>query len=171
VTAPDPGSRPLPRLARLIPDGNLAGSLYGTVLVTSVLIAFDGSEQVGLMIAAVLVTTLVFELAHAWADALAESGAARRPLDVHVLRRYIRHELSIVEAAVPAVLVLLLAGVGVYSNETALWIAVLVNVALLFTWGVGLRQLAGGTSTQALAAGLASTSLGLVLIVLKVLVH
>ena len=44
-------------------------------------------------------------------------------------------------------------------------------VGLLFMWGAGLRQLSGGTSTQALGAGLASTSLGLVLIVLKVLVH
>jgi hypothetical protein len=57
------------------------------------------------------------------------------------------------------------------STETELWIAVLVNVGLLFTWGAGLRQLAGGTSLQALMAGLASASLGLVLIVLKVLVH
>ena len=75
------------------------------------------------------------------------------------------------EAALPAALVLLLAGLDVYSTETALWIAVLVNVGLLFTWGAGLRQLSGGTSLQALGAGLASTSFGLVLIVLKVLVH
>ena len=67
------------------------------------------------MIAAVLVTTVVFELAHAWANALAESGAARRPLDTHMLGRSIRHEASIVEAALPATLVLLLAAVGLYS--------------------------------------------------------
>jgi hypothetical protein len=46
-----------------------------------------------------------------------------------------------------------------------------VNLGLLFTWGVGLGQLAGGTSLQALVAGLGSASLGLVLIALKVLVH
>ena len=135
------------------------------------LATFEGTEPVGLIIIAVLVTTLVFELAHAWAHALAQSGAARRPLDRHVVRRSIRHELSIVEAALPAALVLLLAGLDVYSTGTALWIAVLVNVGLRFTWGVGLRQLSGGTSLQALGAGLASTSLGLVLIALKVLVH
>ena len=171
MTAPDPGSRALPRLARLIPDGNLAGSLYGTVLVTSVLATFDGSERVGFVIAAVLVTTVVFELAHAWANALAESGAARRHLDTHTLGRSIRHEASIVEAALPATLVLLLAAVGLYSTGTALWVAALLNLGLLFTWGVGLGQLAGGTSLQALVAGLGSASLGLVLIALKVLVH
>jgi hypothetical protein len=176
VTSPDATAGARPLFARLVPDGNLAGSLYGTVLVTSVPVTsvpatFEGSEPVGLIITAVLVTTLVFELAHAWARALAESGAARRPLDIHTLRRSIRHELSIVEAALPAALVLLFAGLDVYSTETALWIAVLVNVGLLFTWGAGLRQLSGGTSLQTLSAGLASMSLGLVLIGLKVLVH
>ena len=171
MTSPDATAGARPFFARLVPDGNLAGSLYGTVLVTSVLVTFGASEPVGLIIGAVLVTTLVFELAHAWAHALADSGAGRRPLDMHTLGRSIRHELSIVEAALPAVLVLLLAGLNVYSTATALWIAVLVNVGLLFTWGAGLRQLSGGTSLQVLGAGLASTSLGLVLIGLKVLVH
>jgi hypothetical protein len=164
-----PRTRPL--FARLIPDGNLAGSLYGTVLVTSVLISFQGSEAAGFVIAAVLVTTAVFELAHAWAHALAISGAAREPLDRHLLLRSVRHELSIVEAGLPATIVLVLAALGLYSVATALWIAVLVNVGLLFIWGTGLRQLTGGTPTQALGAGLASASLGFVLVALKVLVH
>lgn len=164
-----PGGRPF--FARLIPSGNLAGSLYGTVLVTSVLAAFAGSENVGYVIAAVVVTTSVFALAHAWAHALARSGAARAPLDRHALLGSIGHESPIVEAALPAAAVLLLAALDVYSVETALWIAVLVNVALLFIWGAGLRQLAGGTGLQVLGAGLASASLGLVLVALKVLVH
>ncbi len=156
---------------RLIPGGNLAGSLYGMVLVTSVLVAFAGSEDVGYVIAAVLVTTAVFALAHAWAHALASSGAARARLDRHELMRSIGHEYAIVEAALPAAVVLVLAALGVYSIDTALWIAVLVNVALLFIWGVGLRQLAGGTGLQVLGAGLTSASLGLVLVALKLLVH
>ena len=164
-----PAARPL--FARLIPGDNLAGSLYGTVLVTSVLAAFAGSERVGYVIAAVLVTTFVFALAHAWAHALARSGAARAPLDTQALLGSIGHEFAIVQAALPAVLVLLLAALDVYSVEAALWIAVLVNVALLFIWGAGLRQLAGGTGLQVLGAGLASASLGLVLVALKVLVH
>ncbi len=171
MTATDdaPGTRPF--FARLIPGGNLAGSLYGTVLVTSVLAAFAGSEAVGYVIAAVLVTTAVFALSHAWANALARSGAARAPLDRHALLGSIGHELPIVQAALPATVVLLLAALDVYSVGSALWIAVLGNVALLFIWGAGLRQLAGGTELQVLGAGLASAFLGLVLVALKVLVH
>ena len=72
---------------------------------------------------------------------------------------------------VPAVAVLLLAAFDVYSVATALWIAVLLNVGLLFVWGAGMRQVGGGTAVQVLAAGTASASLGLVLVLLKVLVH
>jgi hypothetical protein len=171
VTAPEAASRRVPFFARLIPSGHLAGSLYGMVLVTSVLAAFAGSERAGYVIAAVLVTTAVFALAHAWAHALARTGAARAPLDRHAFVRSLGHEFAIVQAALPATIVLVPAALDVYSVETALWIAVLVNVALLFTWGAGLRQLAGGAGLQVLGAGLASSSLGLVLVVLKVLVH
>lgn len=160
-----------PRLARLLPGGNLAGSLYGTVLVTSVLVAFTDSERPGLIIAGVLVTTVVFAIAHAWARALAGSGAERKPFDRHALRHAVGHEWAIVEAALPASVVLLLAVFDVYSVETGLWVAVLLNVGLLFAWGIGLRQLSGGTGLQALGAGLASATLGLVLVLLKILVH
>lgn len=165
----DAGPRPL--FARLLPGGNLAGSLYGTVLVTSVLVAFSGSDRAGPIIAGVLVTTIVFALAHAWAQALGRSGSERRPLDRHALRHAVAHEWTIVESALPATAVLLLAAFGLYSAETGLWIAVLLNVGLLFVWGVGVRRLSGGTTLQALGAGLASATLGLVLVALKILVH
>ena len=159
------------RLARLLPTGNLEGRLYGTVLVTSVLVTLRGFEKVGYMVAAVLVTAAVFAFAHAWAHALATSHAAGAPLDRHALLRSLGHEWSMVQAAGPAAAVLLLAALEVYSAKTALWIAVLLNVGLLFVWGAGLRQHGGGTAAQVLAAGAASAALGLVLVLLKVLVH
>ena len=157
--------------ARLLPGGNLAASLYGMVLVTSVLATLGGQERVGFMVAAVLVTTFVFALAHAWAQALAASGTARAPLDRHALVRSIGHEWPIVRAALPATAALLLAALDVYSAATALWVALLVNVGLLFVWGAGLRELAGGSPGRALMAGAATASLGLLLVLLKVLVH
>ena len=68
------------------------------VLVTSVLVTLRGSEQVGYMVAAVLVTAAVFAFAHAWAHALAASHAAGAPLDRHALLRSLGHEWSMVEA-------------------------------------------------------------------------
>jgi hypothetical protein len=158
--------------ARLLPEGNLAGRLYGTVLVTSVLATLGASEErVGFMIAAVHVTALVFALAHAWAHALDATAATRAPVDRRALARALGREWPIVQSALPATVALALAAAGVYSVDAGLWVAVIVNVCLLFVWGAGLRELAAGTALQILAAGLSSASLGLVLVLLKVLVH
>ena len=92
-------------------------------------------------------------------------------LDRHAFRHAFGHEWAIVEAALPATAVLLLAALGLYTAETGLWSAVLLNVGLLFVWGIGLRRLSGGTALQALGTGLASATLGLVLVLLKILVH
>ena len=123
------------------------------------------------MIAADFVTAFVFALAHAWSHALARSGAEHTPITRRSMRGSLSHEWPIVESALPAALMLLPAALGIYSVYTGLWLAMSVNVALLFVWGAGLRQLAGGTSLQILASGMATAALGLVLVVLKIIVH
>jgi hypothetical protein len=156
--------------ARVLPRGNLAGSLYGLILVTSVIVTLSG-QSVERMGVALVVTSAVFALAHAWAHALAEAAAKDAAVDRHHLGVSLAREWPIVEAALPAAILLALAAAGLYSPDTALWIAAGVNVVLLFAWGAGLRELAGGTLAQVLAAGMSTASLGLVLVALKVLVH
>ena len=155
----------------MLPKGNLAGSLYGLVLVGSVLAALGPQERVGYMIVAVVVTTVVFALAHAWAHALGGSAQTRTPVDRHALRHSMRHEWTIVQAAVPASAALIPAALGLYSARTGLWIALGVTVLLLFVWGAALREMAGGSAGQVVAAGAASAALGLLLVSLKAFVH
>jgi hypothetical protein len=158
-------------LARLLPHGHLAGSIYGLILVTSVMATLEQNEErVGLMVAALLITAGVFALAHAWAHAVEAAGKARMPVDRHLLARGVRHEWPIVQAALPASIVLALAASDLYTVATGLWIATGVNVGLLFIWGVALREAAGGTRGQMLLAGLSSAALGLLLALLKVIV-
>jgi hypothetical protein len=108
-------------LARLLPRGHLAGSIYGLILVTSVMATLEqNEEQVGLMIAALLITAGVFALAHAWAHALDAAGKARMPVDRHLLARGVRHEWPIVQAALPASIVLALAATDLYTVATGL---------------------------------------------------
>ena len=76
-----------------------------------------------------------------------------------------------VEAVGPALVALALAVVGVYSAKAGLWAAILTSTALLFVWGAVLRHRAAGTAVQCLAAGLTTASLGLVLVLLKALLH
>ena len=166
---PDIG--PSSGLARLLPHGHLAGSIYGLILVTSVIATLEqDEEQVGLMIAALLITVGVFALAHAWAHALDTAAREHVPVSRHVLARGVRHEWPILQAALPASIVLALAASDLYTVATALWIATVLNVGLLFAWGVVLREDAGGTRIQALLAGLSSAALGLLLVLLKVIV-
>jgi hypothetical protein len=156
--------------ARVVPRDNLAGSLYGLILVTSVIVTLGGKE-VELLAVALVVTSVVFALAHAWAHALGEAATEHHAVDRHRFKRSLTHEWAIVQAALPSAVLVALAALGLYSTDTALWVALGVNVVLLFLWGAGLRELAGGTLAQMLGAGASTASLGLILVLLKVLVH
>jgi len=52
---------------------NLAGGIYGTILVTSIVAAADASHTIWLSLGIVEVTMIVFWLAHVYAGALAWS--------------------------------------------------------------------------------------------------
>ena len=157
--------------ARLVPrGGNLAGSLYGLILVTSVIVTLGGKE-IELLAVALVVTSAVFALAHAWAHALDEAATEHRAVDRHRFRRSLTHEWPIVTAALPSAVLVALAALGLYSTDTALWVALGVNIVLLFVWGAGLRELSGGTLAEMLGAGASTAALGLILVLLKVLVH
>lgn len=159
------------RFSRLLPRGDLTGSLYGLILVSSVLAVSYKGRDVELIGAALIVTATVFALAHAWAHALDAAADARQPVDRRAFVHSLSHEWPMVTAAVPSSLAVALAATGVYSLETALSVASGVNVLLLFVWGAGVRELAGGSLAQVLAAGVSTAVLGLVLVGLKVLVH
>jgi hypothetical protein len=159
-------------LGRLLPQDNLAASVYGTVLVSSVIVGLAQTElTAGYMMAALAVTALVFALAHAWSTALAQSARDREALRPDHLLDGVRHEWPMVEAVGPALLALGVAALGAYSAKTGLWIAIIANTVLLFVWGAILRHRAAGGFLQFLAAGLTTAMLGLVLVALKVLVH
>ena len=156
----------------LLPRRNLAGSVYGTILVSSVIV---GLGQTGLtagqMMATVAVTAMVFGLAHAWANALARSASDRQALAVDHLVEGIRHEWPMMTAIAPAIVALALAAFGVYSAKSGLWVAIIANTVLLFCWGAILRHRAEGTTFEAFMAGSTTAMLGVVLVALKAFVH
>jgi hypothetical protein len=172
ISLPD---RPFPqphRLWRLLPRQNLAASVYGTILVSSVIVGLgEANLAAGAMMAALAVTALVFALAHAWSTALSHSADDREALRARHLVNGIRHEWPMVEAVAPALLALGLAALGLYSVKAGLWVALIANTVLLFVWGAVLRHRAAGTPMQFLTAGLTTAMLGLALVALKVLVH
>lgn len=155
-----------------MPRENLSASVYGTILVSSVIVGLAGTDlTAGVMMAALGVTALVFALAHAWSRALARSADDRAALSARHVLDGIRHEWPMVEAVTPALLALVPAVLGVYTERTALWIAIIANTVLLFAWGAILRHRAAGSPLEFIAAGLTTAALGLALVALKVLIH
>jgi hypothetical protein len=140
--------------------------------VSSVIVALAQTNLAATeMMVAVAVTALVFALAHAWSTALARSAKDRQALSAGHVLDGIRHEWPMVETVAPAMLSLLLAALGAYSVDAALWVAIIANTVLLFAWGAILRHRAGGRPAQLVAAGLTTAMLGLVLVALKAFVH
>jgi hypothetical protein len=156
----------------LLPTRNLAASVYGTILVSSVIVGLAQTNLTATqMMVAVAVTALVFGLAHAWSTALARSASDREALAFDHLAEGVRHELPMVTAVLPTLVALSLAALDAYSPKTGLWVAIIANTALLFCWGAILRHQAEGTALQWLMAGLTTATLGLMLIALKALIH
>ena len=168
-TAPD--SSTSHGIARLLPKGNVEGSIYGVILVSSLVATLSPKNDVGVTMAALAVTTIVFALAHAWAHAMSHAADAHAPIDRRALIHSLGHEWAIVQAAGPVLVALIPVALDWYDQTTGLWIGLGCNTVLLLIWGAGVRELGGGTRVQMLLAALASGSLGLLLAALKVAVH
>jgi hypothetical protein len=150
----------------------LGGFVYGTIVVLSVIVAgakaYPGdTTRVALL---VVITTVVFWLAHAYAHALAHSVRTGVHLTLRDIRRIGRHEAALVEAAVPSLIVLLLGSLDVLDPDTAVWIALGLGLAVLAVQGVVFAHVErlGRTGTVLVVA--ANLTLGLVLVALKLAV-
>jgi len=150
----------------------LAGYVYGTILVLSVIVATarTTTHGTGHIAVLVLVTTLVFWLAHVYAHALGESVGSDRHLSLSELAEIARRESSIATAALPPVAALLLAEIGILSDKTAVWLAIGIGLAVLLLQGVRFARIErlGWLGTLVVVA--INLGLGIVLIGLKLLV-
>ncbi len=164
--------KPRSSLAGLLPQSDLSETLYGTVLVTAVLVGVsEGGYSIGEMESAVLVTAAVFATAHAWALAMEASAESHQPFRLRSFGRWLVEESAMVRVTAPTVVALGLAWAGAYSTDTGVDVAIVANLTLLFVWGAALDRRAGSPALHAVWAGAAAAALGGVLVVLKVLVH
>jgi hypothetical protein len=160
------------RLGRRAIGERLAGFIYGTIVVLSVLVAGARAfpDAAGRIAAMVVVTSVVFWLAHVYAHGLAHSVVHDEHLSLHELARIARREGSIVGAAVPPLAALLLGAFGALSTSTAVWLAFGLGLAVLAVQGVifaGVERLSWPATLLVVAANL---GLGVVLVGLKLLV-
>lgn len=159
-------------LTRWIRIGDSAAGVYGTLLALSVLVglSFTGSGP-GVMALTVTVSAIVFWIAHVHAGLVARwVGAEARPRRREVAEAMAR-EAPMVESALPAVALLLLAWTGAVQTSTALWAALIYGIASLAAWGVLIARRAGlGVAGIAVVSGV-NVALGGLIVMLKLLVH
>jgi hypothetical protein len=150
----------------------LGGFIYGTIVVLAVIIAGARAyeHEAGHIAGLVAVTVTVFWLAHVYSDALAHSVARDQHLSLAELRRIAHREASILEAAVPPLVALLLGAFGVVSTKLAVWVAFGLGLVVLCAQGITFARVERMGRLGTLAVVAANLGLGVVLVALKLLV-
>lgn len=150
---------------------SVGGTVYGTVVVMGAVTAgSDPNPRAGELAVIVATTVLVLWIAHVYSHSLAETIQLNRRLDRREFADVARREWAIPLAAVGPVAVLVLGGLGLLRDATAIWISLGVGLAVLAVEGV---RYAGVESMRGLGVlvtvGL-NVALGLVIVGLKVAV-
>jgi len=159
-----------PLTVRLIPDTDFASAIYGQVLAGSAVVALSRHEEPPMeIVAGVTATMLVFWVAHVYAETI--SQRVSQESEARELRHLAEREWPMVQAALPAIVALTLAALGLWSREAGITIALGLGVVVLGGWGTAAGRRAGRSPARAFVDGLGSAALGLLSILLKVLIH
>lgn len=157
------------RLRRRATAERLSGFIYGTIVVLAVIVGGNRAypDDAGRIAAMVGVTSIVLWLAHVYAHSIQHSVAHDEHLSVAALRRIARREASIVEAAVPPLVALLLGALGVISTNAAVWGAFALGLTVLAAQGVAFARVERLGLLGAVAVVLGNIALGGALVALK----
>ncbi|HVN62188.1 MAG TPA: hypothetical protein VMT59_13055 [Gaiellaceae bacterium] len=153
---------------------NYAAAIYGLILADSVLAVYrEEASSVGASTVAVTVlgTSLVFWLAHVYAELLAFRIDHRRSPAWPDALAAMRYEWPIVQASGLPVLALLLGVFDIISDKKAVTLALLVCFAELGGLGLESARSGGASGLVAWVSGLIALLLGAVVVGLKVVVQ
>jgi hypothetical protein len=173
VPAEPPNVAPEPRSTEARPVRDVAAALYGVILATALTAAYSeySATDAGQIALAVLVTAIVFWLAHAYATVLAHGLVHHGRFSHEAAASALLQESPLLLGALPAIAALLLAPLGLLSDYHAENAAIGAGVVTLGLGGLvaGIRQQA--VFGRTLAMTVASTALGLAMVALKAIVH
>ena len=153
--------------------GSVTEAIYGLILATSVIAVSREYEasNAGIIGVSVLVTGVVFWMAHVYARVLATSMEDHRMLDRSEIRGLLRHDWPLVEVTLPLVLILALGVVGVLPDRASSLMAMIAALVELAAAGAYAARIRGsGLSGTVISAAIA-VALGSAVVLLKVLVH
>ncbi len=153
---------------RLVPAGNAAGVVYGVITVGALMAAESGRHESYVdMIGSALVATLLYWLAHAYADLLGRRLATGDRLTAATLGRALLHDWAIVRGAAIPLLALVIAWLAGASKEAGLTAALRTAVVtvVLFELLAGVR--AKSTPGELLLKAGVGVTMGLAILALK----
>ena len=154
-------------------SGSVTEAIYGLILATSVIAvsAEYAPSNAGLVGVTVLVTGVVFWLAHVYARVLAGSITRHRPPRRSEVREALRHDWPLVEVTVPLVLILALGALDVVGDRAAVLAATLAVLVELGAAGGYAARASGAGLPGTAASALVAVALGGAVVLLKALVH
>jgi hypothetical protein len=150
----------------------IAGTVYGTIIVLSVLAAGAKAYEHRLwhLGAIAAMSTIVLWVAHVYSHGLGESVNAGRRLTAAELAAIARSEYSIVLAAILPIGALALGAAGVVQARSAVQLAFGLGVVTLATQGVRYAKLERLNRAGTIVTVTLNLVIGLALIALEVLV-
>jgi hypothetical protein len=160
-----------PRVVRT--TGSVTEAIYGLILATSVIAVsreYDSSNA-GLIGVTVLVTAVVFWLAHVYARVLAESISHHRRLDRTEVREVLRHDWPLVEVTLPLLLILALGVLDVVPDRAAILLAMLTALVELAAAGAYAARTSGAGRRGTVLSAVIAVALGSGVVLLKAFVH
>jgi hypothetical protein len=155
---------------------NFGSAIYGEILVLSVLAAIDHAHlEAGLVLQTVVASQLVFWLAHAYSESInrqlhagIEGGDS---IGWRGVAAVMEHEWPLAQAAVPAALLMVLSLLGALEPRTGVDIAFGIGVVQLIGWGIFSARRGGRPLAAQLLVGALSGGFGLLIVLLKLLIH
>src|SRR5947209_8288011 len=150
----------------------IAGTVYGTIIVMSVLAAGAKAyeHQLWRLVVIAGVSVVVLWLAHVYAHGLGESLQLGRRITIGELRSIARREYSIVAAAVVPLAAVALGAAGGLHGLTAVRLGLWLGVATLAVQGIRYARLERLDKGAAIATVALNLAIGLGLVALEVLV-
>ena len=145
---------------------DVSSAIYGTLLVTVLVAAQARADaDVALVGVVIAVGVFVFWLTDVWAGIV--GLGIRGPISRGQVVEVAREESPMLLAALPPLLALVVAPLGLASVETALNLALAIAVIQMFLWGLAVGHAIGRGWGIALVVGIVDLVLGLVIAGLK----
>ena len=160
-----------PRVVRT--TGSVTEAIYGLILATSVIAVsreYDDTNA-GRIGVTVLVTGVVFWLAHVYARVLARSVAHDGNLNRSDVREALRHDWPLVEVTIPLVLILALGVLDVVPDDAAVLAAMIAALVELAATGAYAARTSGAGLRATIVSAAIAVFLGGAVVMLKALLH